>query len=158
VFGLVGTLQNVAVISSWQIMPVLGSGELFVVPPPLSACCCDCAATGDVAKSSAVINASLFMCALVVLSPTRRSRTLAAIGMFHHDAAYEAALRALNTAANVRPFVLYFNLMDHARAPLPAEIGVATIVTRRLACAPSLQNAGAVANSGTNYRARRASN
>jgi hypothetical protein len=49
---------------------------------------------------------------LVVLSPTRRSRTLAAIGpesMFHHDAAYEAALRALNTAAYVRPFVLYFN-------------------------------------------------
>ena len=90
-FGLVGTLQNVAVISSWQIMPVLGSGELFVVPPPLSACCGDCAATGDVAKSSAVINASFFMCALVlvVLSPTRRSRTLAAIGpsMFHHDAA-----------------------------------------------------------------------
>jgi hypothetical protein len=28
----------------------------------------------------------------------------------HHDAAYEAALRALNTAAyGVRPFVLYFN-------------------------------------------------
>jgi hypothetical protein len=62
----VGTLQNVAVISSWQIMPVLGSGELFVVPLPLSACCRDCAATGDVAKSSAVINASFFMCALVL--------------------------------------------------------------------------------------------
>ena len=110
-FGLVGTLQNVAVISSWQIMPVLGSGELFVVPLPLSACCGDCAATGDVAKSSAVINASFFMCALVLvdLSPTRRSRTLAAIGMFHHDAAYEAAPCALNTAAYVRPFVLYFN-------------------------------------------------
>ena len=126
-FGLVGTLQNVAVISSWQIMPVLGSGELFVVPLPLSACCGDCAATGDVAKSSAVINASFFMCALVlvVLSPTRRSRTLAAIGpesIFHHDAAYEAALRALNTAAYVRPFVLYFNLMDHARVPLPAAL------------------------------------
>ena len=29
--------------------------------------------------------------------------------MFHHDAAYEAALRALNTSAYVRPFVLYFN-------------------------------------------------
>ena len=113
-FGLVGTLQNVAVISSWQIMPVLGVGELFVVPPAPSACCRDCAATGDVAKSSAVINASFFMCALVlaVLPPTRRSRTLAAIGpdsMFHHDAAYEAALRALDTAAYVRPFVLYFN-------------------------------------------------
>ena len=66
-FGLVGTLQNVAVISSWQIMPVLGSGELFVVPLPLSACCRDCAATGDVAKSSAVINASFFMCALVLV-------------------------------------------------------------------------------------------
>ena len=111
-FGLVGTLQNVAVISSWQIMPVLGSGELFVVPPPLSACCCDCAATGDVAKSSAVINASFFMCALVlvVLSPTRRSRTLAAIDQRACSImAYEAALRALNTAAYVRPFVLYFN-------------------------------------------------
>jgi hypothetical protein len=44
--------------------------------------------------------------------------------MFHHDAAYEAALRALDTAAYVRPFVLYFNLMDHARAPLPAEKAV----------------------------------
>jgi len=42
--------------------------------------------------------------------------------MFHHDAAYEAALRALNTAAYVRPFVLYFNLMDHARAPLSAAL------------------------------------
>jgi hypothetical protein len=29
--------------------------------------------------------------------------------MFHHDAAYEAALRALDTAAYVPPFVLYFN-------------------------------------------------
>jgi hypothetical protein len=39
------------------------------------------------------------------------TRTPVAIGprMFHHDAAYEAALRALNTAAYVRPFVLYFN-------------------------------------------------
>jgi hypothetical protein len=47
---------------------------------------------------------------LVVLSPTRRSRTLATIDQkLHHDAAYEAALRALNTAAYVRPFVLYFN-------------------------------------------------
>jgi hypothetical protein len=114
VFGLVGTLQNVAVISSWQIMPVLGSGELFVVPLPLSACCRDCAATGDVAKSSAVINASFFMCALVlvVLSPTRRSRTYPGryrTRKLHIDAAYEAALRALNTAAYVRPFVLYFN-------------------------------------------------
>ena len=29
--------------------------------------------------------------------------------MFHHDAVYEAALRALNTAAYARPFVLCFN-------------------------------------------------
>jgi hypothetical protein len=29
-FGLVVTLQNVAVISSWQITPVLGRVELFV--------------------------------------------------------------------------------------------------------------------------------
>ena len=29
-FGLVGALQNVAVISCWQTMPVSGSGELFV--------------------------------------------------------------------------------------------------------------------------------
>ena len=113
-FGLVGTLQNVAVISSWQIMPVLGVASYLSCRYHSGACCRDCAATGDVAKSSAVINASFFMCALVlvVLSPTRRSRTLAAIGpesMFHHDAAYEAALRAFNTAAYVRPFVLYFN-------------------------------------------------
>ena len=65
-FGLVGALQNVAVISCWQTMPVSGSGELFVWPPAPSACCRDCAATGDVAKSSAVINAS-FMCALVLV-------------------------------------------------------------------------------------------
>jgi hypothetical protein len=52
-FGLVGTLQNVAVISSWQIMPVLGSSELFVVPPAPNACCRDCATTGEDAKSSA---------------------------------------------------------------------------------------------------------
>ena len=29
-FGLVGALQNVPVISCWQTMPVSGSGELFV--------------------------------------------------------------------------------------------------------------------------------
>jgi hypothetical protein len=29
-FGLVGTLQNVAVISSWQITPVLGRVDVFV--------------------------------------------------------------------------------------------------------------------------------
>jgi hypothetical protein len=50
VFGPVGTLQNVAVISSMQKMPVLGSIELFIMPPVPSSCCCDCAATGDAAK------------------------------------------------------------------------------------------------------------
>jgi hypothetical protein len=66
-FGLVAVLQNVAVVSSWQIMPVSVSGELFVVPPAPSACCCDCAAAGDAAKSSAetiatfVISATHFL-------------------------------------------------------------------------------------------------
>ena len=50
-FGLVGTLQNVAVISSSQITPVLGSDDVFVWPPAPSGCCC-CAATGDVVQSS----------------------------------------------------------------------------------------------------------
>jgi hypothetical protein len=50
-FGLVAVLQNVAVISSWQIMPVSVSRELFIVPPAPSACCCDCAAPGDPAQS-----------------------------------------------------------------------------------------------------------
>jgi hypothetical protein len=57
-FGLVGTLQNVAVISSTQITPVLGSDDVFVWPPAPSGCCTDCAATGDAAKSSAAINVS----------------------------------------------------------------------------------------------------
>jgi hypothetical protein len=113
VFGLVGTLQNVAVISSWQIMPVLGSGELFVVPLPLSACCRDCAATGDVAKSSAVINASFFMCATSFWWSYHRPDDRVPWPLSDQRAcsimAYEAALRALNTAAYVRPFVLYFN-------------------------------------------------
>jgi hypothetical protein len=60
-FGLVGALQNVAVISCWQTMPVSGSGELFVWPPAPSACCPDCAATGEVAKRSAVISVSFFI-------------------------------------------------------------------------------------------------
>jgi hypothetical protein len=60
-FGLVGTLQNVAVISCWQMMPVLGSSELFIVPPVPSACCCDCAATGEYAKRSAVISMNFFI-------------------------------------------------------------------------------------------------
>jgi hypothetical protein len=37
-FGLVGTLQNVAVISSSQIMPVLGVSELLIMPPAPSSC------------------------------------------------------------------------------------------------------------------------
>ena len=61
-FGLVGTLQNVAVISSWQITPVFGSCELFLWPfAPIGCCICDvCAATGDAAISSATVNASIF--------------------------------------------------------------------------------------------------
>jgi hypothetical protein len=65
-FGLVGTLQNVATISCRQITPVSVSGELFVWPPaPSGCCCCDCAATGDAAKSSAKTIASF------VISATR---------------------------------------------------------------------------------------
>jgi hypothetical protein len=65
-FGPVGALQNVAVISSSQITPVLGSDELFIAPPaPSGCCCCDCAATGDAAKSSAKTIASF------VISATR---------------------------------------------------------------------------------------
>ena len=56
-FGAVGTLQNVATISSTQITPV----EVPVVVRVTT-----CAATGDVATSSAVINASFFICALVL--------------------------------------------------------------------------------------------
>jgi hypothetical protein len=65
VFGAVGTLQNVATISSTQITPV----EVPVVVPvkvPVVVRVTTCAATGDVAKSSAVINASFFICALVL--------------------------------------------------------------------------------------------
>jgi hypothetical protein len=57
--GLVAVLQNVAAISSWQIMPVSVSGELFIVPPAPSACCCDCAPAGVAAKSSAETIATL---------------------------------------------------------------------------------------------------
>jgi len=58
VFGAVGTLQNVASIISMQITPVVVPVEVPVVVPVTT-----CAATGDVAKSSAVINARFFMCA-----------------------------------------------------------------------------------------------
>ena len=71
-FGLVGALQNVAVISSWQIIPVLGSSELFIVPPAPSACCRDCATTGEDAKSSAAINASF---SISGISKVRSKRT-----------------------------------------------------------------------------------
>jgi hypothetical protein len=74
-FGLVGTLQNVAVISSTQITPVLGSDDVFVWPPAPSGCCTDCAATGDAAKSSAAINASFFISGI---SKVRSKRTGAA--------------------------------------------------------------------------------
>jgi hypothetical protein len=71
-FGLVGALQNVAVISSWQIIPVLGSSELFIVPPAPSACCRDCATPGEDAKSSAAINASF---SISGISKVRSKRT-----------------------------------------------------------------------------------
>ena len=61
VFGPTGTLQNVAVISSMQITPVLGSDDVFVWPPAPSGCCTDCAATGDAARSSAAINVNFFI-------------------------------------------------------------------------------------------------
>jgi hypothetical protein len=69
VFGAVGTLQNVASINSMQITPVVVPVEVPVVVPvevPVVVPVTTCAATGDVAKSSAVINASFFMCALVL--------------------------------------------------------------------------------------------
>jgi hypothetical protein len=69
VFGAVGTLQNVASINSSQITPVVVPVEVPVVVPvevPVVVPVTTCAATGDVAKSSAVINASFFMCALVL--------------------------------------------------------------------------------------------
>ena len=68
-FGAVGTLQNVATISSTQITPVVVPVEVPVVVPvevPVVVRVTTCAATGDVAKSSAVINASFFICALVL--------------------------------------------------------------------------------------------
>jgi hypothetical protein len=77
VFGAVGTLQNVASINSSQITPVVVPVEVPVAVPveapvvmpvevPVVVPVTTCAATGDVAKSSAVINASFFMCALVL--------------------------------------------------------------------------------------------
>ena len=90
-FGAVGTLQNVATISSTQITPVEVPVVVPVVVPvkepavepvevPVVLRVTTCAATGDVAKSSAVINASFFICALVLRwSITTRRCVLAAI-------------------------------------------------------------------------------
>ena len=62
VFGPVGTLQKVATISSIHIRPVFGRVELFTWPPAPRACCrCCCAATGEAAKSSATVNANIFI-------------------------------------------------------------------------------------------------
>jgi hypothetical protein len=44
------------------------SDELFVWPLAPSGCCTDCAATGDVAKSSAAINASFFIIRPLILT------------------------------------------------------------------------------------------
>jgi hypothetical protein len=63
-----GFVQNVAVISSMQITPVLVSDELFFWPPVPSGCCTDCAATGDAPKSSAAINASFFKMLPLILT------------------------------------------------------------------------------------------
>jgi hypothetical protein len=60
-FALVDMLQNVAVISSLQIIPVFGRVDVFVWPPVPSCCCRGCAATGEAAKSSAVVNANIFI-------------------------------------------------------------------------------------------------
>jgi hypothetical protein len=77
----VGTLQNVAVISSMQIVPVdvpvvvpvevLDAVPVFVlIEEPAVVPVATCAAAGGVAQSSdvssAVINPSCFMCALVL--------------------------------------------------------------------------------------------
>ena len=62
-------MQNVASIISMQITPVVVPVEVPVVVPvevPVVEPVTTCAAIGDVAKSSAVINASFFMCALVL--------------------------------------------------------------------------------------------
>jgi len=70
-------LQNVATISSTQITPVEVPVEVPVKVPvvvpvevpvevPVVVPVTTCGATGDVAKSSAVINASFFICALVL--------------------------------------------------------------------------------------------
>jgi hypothetical protein len=72
-FGPLATLQNVATISCRQMTPVLVSGELFVWPPAPSGCCtCDCAATGEAAKSSATVKANIFIaCSIRYLTPQR---------------------------------------------------------------------------------------
>ena len=80
-------MQNVATISSTQItpveVPVVVPVEVPVVTPvevPVVLRVTTCAAAGDVAKSSAVINASFFMCALVLRCPSPTWRcVLAAI-------------------------------------------------------------------------------
>ena len=72
----------------------IGEWRVICLPLPLSACCRDCAATGDVAKSSAVINAELHVRPRFgayhrpTIAYPGRYRTR---GMFHYDAAYEAA-------------------------------------------------------------------
>lgn len=91
-------MQNVATINSSQITPIVGPVGVPVVEPvevPVVEPVATCAATGDVAKSNAVINPSFFIYVLV-LSPTTRC-VLAAIEPEHiHTAfAYEKTLRAL---------------------------------------------------------------
>ena len=73
-------MQNVAVISSMQITPVLGSVELFVWPPAPSGCCTDCAATGDAAKRRPAINRSFFIEWLPPLAPDSSANPIGTIG------------------------------------------------------------------------------
>jgi hypothetical protein len=106
-FGLLATLQNVATISSWQIAPVLVSGELFVTPPAPSGCCTDCAATGDAAKSSAetiatfVISATCFFRAPPIhyrRHSARRPGKLTSAASGSHMISDAAAILARNVA------------------------------------------------------------
>jgi len=111
VFGAVGTLQNVATISSTHITPVVVPVEVPVVVPvevpvvvpvkvPVVVRVTTCAATGDVAKSSAVINASFFICTLILRwSITDQSDAywpLSNQSVLILTSAYEDTLRSLN--------------------------------------------------------------
>ena len=88
-------MQNVASINSSQITPVVVPVEVPLVVPvelpvivpvevPVVVPVTTCAATGDVAKSSAVINASFFMCALVLRFRPPRASLGSQWSLTHH--------------------------------------------------------------------------